>query len=213
MVKRQINLENPLIRELVVRKLTDEQIANRQVEFVISDESPDTYGTVFRLDGWDLERYEKNPIVLYGHRSNSDDPDNVIGTGHVYREGKQLIGRVTFEDEETNPKAEKVMRKVHNGTLRMASIGAWPSEGHWGDERTGEDPAILYFDRHELIEFSVVPIGSNENALKRSADSMAEIKKQFVRDINVDNPEQVDPNQNKTRAIRAAQLLINKSLK
>src|SRR5690606_32861857 len=159
-------VQNSIVtREIKMRALTPEQKENRQVEFVISTETPDTYGTVFRLDGWDLSRYENNPIVLYGHRSWDGNPDSIIGIGEVYRDGKELIGKVTFEDDSINPLAEKVFRKVQGGTLRMASIGADPKKGHWGVEEAGEDPSILYFDRQELLEFSIVPIGSNPDAL------------------------------------------------
>ena len=199
-------------REIQLRNLTAEQIENRQAEFVISTEAVDTYGTVFRADGWDLSRYEKNPIVLYGHRSWDGNPDSIIGTGEVFRENDQLIGKVTFESEEINPLAEKVFRKVQNGTLRMASIGANPTMGHWGKTEAGEDPEILYFDRQELLEFSIVPIGSNPDALKRNAQALEEIKTKFTRDINVEGAEHVQPTDNKTRSIREAQFLINSNL-
>lgn len=204
-------IQNKLVtREIQVRALTTEQIENRQAEFVISSETPDTYDTVFRLDGWDLTRFNNNPIVLYGHRSWDGDPDSVIGTGEVYREGNLLIGKVTFEDAEINPLAEKVFRKVQAGTLRMASIGANPTHGDWGDKNKGEDPDILYFSRQELLEFSIVPIGSNPDALKRSAEAIEAFKTSVVRDINVVQPETVQPENKKLLSIREAQLIINK---
>lgn len=209
---------NIITREIQLRTLTNEQIENRQAEFVISTEAVDTYGTVFRADGWDLSRYEKNPIVLYGHRSWDGNPDSVIGLGEVYREDNNLIGKVTFEAEEDNALAEKVFRKVKNGTLRMASIGATPSEGHWGKKEAGEDPEVLYFDRQELLEFSIVPIGSNPDALKRSAQTVEDFKTNIVRNIDVSNPKDVNvdntqqPPQNKTLSIREAQLIINKNV-
>mgnify|MGYP006143700653 CR=1 FL=1 len=203
----ELTLNKPVTREIQVRGLSDEQKEKRQVEFVISTEAVDSYGTVFRSDGWDLSRFEKNPIVLYGHRSFDGNPDYIIGTGEVFREDKQLIGKVTFEDETVNPLAEKVFRKVQSGTLRMASIGATPTQGHWGTKEAGEDPEVLYFDRQELLEFSIVPIGSNPDALKRNAEAIDEIKTQFTRNINV----VVEPTENneKLRSIREAQFLIN----
>lgn len=198
-------IKDILTREIHVRSLTPEQIESRQAEFVISDEAPDSYGTVFRMDGWDLTRYEKNPLVLYAHQSWGDNPDNIIGTGEVFREGDQLIGRVTFETEDVNPKAEKVFKKVQAGTLRMASIGAKPTEGHWGVEEASEDPEILYFDRQQLLEFSVVPIGSNPNALKRNAEALVDIKKQFTRNSDVNIEEENEQSEQTT--VRAAQCI------
>lgn len=202
----------PITRDIQVRNLTPDQIENRQAEFVISSEAPDTYGTVFRMDGWDLTRYEKNPIVLYAHRSHGDDPDNIIGTGEVFRDGDQLIGRVTFESADVNQKAEKVFRKVQAGTLRMASIGANPTQGHWGVAEANEDPELLYFDRQELLEFSIVPIGSNPDALKRNAEAIEQVKTKFARAIDVVDPTIITNPNDKTLSIREAQLIINKNV-
>lgn len=163
-----------LVREAVIRAITDEMKEKRQAEFVISTEAVDTYGTVFKIDGWDLERYQRSPIVLYNHKSWSDDPDMIIGTSEVRIEGNQLIAIVTFE--KNNPVAEKVWRKVQNGTLNMASIGANPIEWRWGDFDKGENPDVIYFVRQELLEWSIIPVGSNPEALKRSVENLAEIR-------------------------------------
>ena len=204
----EIAINNPVTSEIQLRAVSAEMVEKRQAEFVISTEAIDSYGTVFRLDGWDLARYENNPIVLYGHRSWDGNPDMIIGTGEVFRDGDQLIGRVTFEDADINPLGDKVFRKVQAGTLRMASIGADPTKGHWGVEEAGEDPEVLYFDRQELLEFSIVPIGSNPEALKRNAEAITAIKSKFTRDINTEGA--VPPvENNKLLSIREAQLIIN----
>ena len=62
-------------RNAFVRSTTAEQLENRQVEFVISSEAVDSYRTVFKMDGWQLDSYERNTIVCYQHKANSDDPD------------------------------------------------------------------------------------------------------------------------------------------
>lgn len=111
-------------RYVYARAVSKEQEEKRQVEFVISIEATDTYGTVFELDGWSLERYNRNPVVLYAYRSQSDNPDMVIGISEVRIDGDELVGVITFEDAALNPLAEKVFQKVKAGTLRMASIGS-----------------------------------------------------------------------------------------
>lgn len=163
-----------MVRDAVIRAITDEQKEKRQAEFVISTEAVDTYDTVFKIDGWDLERYNRSPIVFYNHKSWSDDPDMIIGTSEVRVEGKELIALVTFEND--NPVADKVWRKVQAGTLNMASVGANPIEWRWGDFDKGENPDVIYFIRQELLEWSIVPVGSNPDALKRSVESLEEIR-------------------------------------
>lgn len=197
-------VNNCVTREIQVRDISEEMIEKRQVEFVISTEAVDTYGTVFRSDGWLLDRYNSNPIVLYGHRSWDGNPDMVVGTGYVFKEDRQLIGRVTFETEDLNPIADKVFRKIQAGTLRMASIGADPKKGHWGVREAGEDPDVLYFDEQELLEFSIVPIGSNPEALKRTATAFETLKTQFPK--STETPPAITG-----RSVREAQLIINQN--
>lgn len=209
----EINLNKPVIREALVRALSDKNKENREAEFVISTEAPDTYGTVFKISGWDLKRYENNPIVFYAHKSNSDNPDMIIGTSTVRIEDNQLIAVVRFESAEINPVAEKVFQKIQAGTLRMASIGANPKKGHWGDEKLGEDRDVIYFDETELLEWSVVPLGSNPEALKRETQTIEEIRATITKEIPV-NAEPVEARQDNRKELNGfeAQIIINSNL-
>jgi HK97 family phage prohead protease len=196
-------------RDAFVRDTTAEMIEKRQVEFVISTEAVDTYRTVFKLDGWDLSDYTRNPIVCYQHRANSDDPDNIIGTSTVRVEGSELIGTVTFEPAEINPRAEKIFQKVQSGTLRMASVGANVQTARFGVEENEEDPEVLYFTKQRLMEWSVVSVGSNPDAHKRNAETLEEMRSSLTKEINVELEEipSFDPTK---RSLREAELLINK---
>jgi hypothetical protein len=205
-------MDNKLITRDVVfqlRELSPEMIENREAEFVISSESEDTYKTVFMADGADFSRYENNPIVAYGHRTWSDDPDMILGTSEVRQEGKLTIGKVRFEDAETNPIAEKVFKKIVAGTLRMASIGASVLEWRWGDENKGEDKDVIYFTRWQLLEWSIVPIGSNKDALVRNAQTVDEMRAALENKNEVEIP--VTENENNERTWNEAQILINKN--
>jgi len=200
----EITLNKVVTREAVFRAVNEEA---RSAEFVISTEAVDTYGTVFKVSGWDLKRYERNPIVCYAHKSYGDNPDTIIGTSEVFVEGEVLVGRLVFEPETINPLAEKVFRKVQHGTLRMASIGANPKRGHWGDDKLGEDPDVIYFDEQELLEWSIVPLGSNPDAMKRSAENMDEIRAAILKDVDItgDAPATIK------RSVREAKLSINQN--
>ena len=148
----------------------------RTAQFVISTEAVDSYGTVFLASGWEFDRYNQNPVVFYQHGSHSSDPDMLIGTSRVFQEGKDTIAEVQFEAAEDNPLAEKIFRKVQNGTLRGASIGADIKQGRWGVKDAGEDPDVIYFERQELLEWSIVTIPSNPAALKRNAEDLDALK-------------------------------------
>ena len=144
----------------------------RTLEFVASDNTRDSYGTVLPVDKWDLDRFNKNGLVTYQHQYYSGDPDSVIGRGEARVEGKKLVVRVTFEPAELNPRAEKVFRKLLAGTLNGVSVSFSPTSrtvGHWGEgreSRDGEKPTF-YFDGQELLEVAVVTIPSNKNATRR----------------------------------------------
>lgn len=186
MEARQINKEVPLVGQL--RAITDAQRTERFHEFVLSTESVDRHGTVFKADGWQLARYNaENPVVSYVHEDNSANPDLIIGKGEVFKEGNQIIGRIYYEPEDINPLAEKIRKKVEHGTLRMASVSALPFKGHFGVEANNEERDVLYFDEQELLAWSIVPVGSNRDALKRSADTIDEIKQEIVRGSEAPN--------------------------
>lgn len=192
-------------RDAFVREISDEMIENRQVEFVISSEAVDSYGTVFKMDGWKLDRYKKNGVVFYVHRSSSENPDLLVGSGEVYKDAGQLIGRVTFEPEEINPLAEKVLKKIKHGTLRMASVGADPQNWRMGLEEKGEDPNVLYFTEQELLEFSICPLGSNPDAHKRNQVTLDEM----IAEVTSERTGETEQPQEFKRSVREAQLIIN----
>lgn len=194
-------------RNAYVRNTTDEQIENRQVEFVISSEAVDSYGTVFKMDGWDLNGYTRNPIVCYQHRANSDDPDNIIGTSEVRIEDDQLIGTVTFEAADINQKAEKIFRKVQAGTLKMASIGANILKARFGEEDKGENKDVLYFTQQRLMEWSIVSMGANPDAHKRNSQTVADLRDAANKELIV------VPTDKESRSVYEAQMIINNNKK
>jgi HK97 family phage prohead protease len=203
-------MNNLINRNAELRGISEEMLAKRQAEFVISSEAVDSYGTVFKMDGWKLERYNRNPVVSYNHSIMSGNPDNIIGTSTVFVEDGKLIGRVTFEPADENPLAEKVYNKIKRGTLKMASIGAIPVKGDWGKKDKGENPDVLYFREQELIEWSVVPVGANPEAHKRNEEAIADYKNKIIREIEVQEPEVIKPVK-ANKSVFEAQIIINKN--
>jgi hypothetical protein len=158
-----------------LRAIPEDVEKTRTISFVISSERRDRHKTVLSIDGWVLDDFQKNGIVGYQHEVYGgflfdSDPDAVIGKGVVYKEGNQLIGDVTFEPPELNPKAEKIFRKVLFGTLKATSVGFLPVEkGKFGEGEEaidGKNPTY-YYGKRQLLEFSIVNIPSNADALVR----------------------------------------------
>lgn len=166
-----------------LRALPDNVDETRTIQFIISSERKDRHGTVLDLEGWALDSYNNNPIVGYQHDVYGDsslkspDPDSVIGKGRVFREANQLVSEVTFEPADMNPLAEKIFKKVKFGTLRTASVGFLPiSKGRWGtgEEARGGENQTYYYGKRELLEWSIVNIPSNADALRRQLEDIPE---------------------------------------
>lgn len=183
-------MEKIVYRYGELRALPENVEETRTVEFIISDETKDRHGTVLPVDKWQLDNFNRNGIVGYQHNvyggdmCNAPNPDDVIGKGSSYIEGRKLIGRVTFEPADINPLAEKIFQKVKFGTLRATSVGFRPiGDGRYGekDEGKGKKNETYYYDGMELVEFSIVNIPSNPNAVRRDIGSQTANALMYIR--------------------------------
>lgn len=183
----------------------------RTAVFAITSEDVDSYKTVFRSEGWDFSQYMRNPVVAYNHNVHDPNPDNIIGTTErVWKEGTVTLAEVRFEDAETNPLAEKVYRKVKNGTLRMASINAVVEKYHLGKRDAGEDPDVVYFDKQRLQEWSIVSVGANPEAFKRNTEELDALRNAAAENIEV-KPEEVETPKKRALDAFEAQLIVNQN--
>jgi len=149
-----------------------------EFDFIITTDKVDKHRTIFRADGWDFSEYKSNPVVFYNHRSGSDDPDDLIGITIDGPKKEQLkdgstgyVATVRLEPKDVNSKAEKVRKKIINGSLRMASIGATVHDYEFIDDPENEDRSILVFTKQRLFEWSIVGVGSNPGALKKNNEN------------------------------------------
>lgn len=174
-MNKTINMEKRKYTQGYVRALPKGD--DRTIEFIVSNESVDRHNSIVKLDGWDLSGFNKNPILGWDHDVyggwRAADPDNILGSIKVERQGDELVGYAKFEDAETNKKADKIFRKVKSGTLNAVSVGFMPGDSHEGDPDTNENEirGVLYYDSAELVEVSVVPIPSNKDAVKRAIEN------------------------------------------
>lgn len=150
----------------------------RTVEFIISSSARDRHNSILNMKGWQLDNFNRNPIVGYQHNvyggnmCNAANPDDVLGPGRAFLEDDLLIGEVTFETKDINPQAEKIFRKVLNKTLRATSVGFLEvGDGKMKktlDESGNVIDEVYMFAGQELLEFSIVNIPSNPEAVGRS---------------------------------------------
>lgn len=154
-----------------------EATGDRKRRFVLSDESVDRYNTVFKLDGWELENFSRNPVVLWCH----DHRSLPLGKASVSKSGGQLVAEVEFFDDATNPDASRIMKMVDGGVMGV-SVGARVLESEYNLERESEDEwenwmsPPLDFTRSELLEMSIVNVPGNANALPVRTAELDELR-------------------------------------
>lgn len=132
----------------------------REVDFVASTDAVDSYDEVVRQN-WRLERFNKNPVILWAHNSR----ELPIGQGINTRlEKGQLVTTIRFASEKANPRAEQVWQGIQEGTIRAVSVGFIAHSYKWEKQ---DDNERLVLDDNELLEISVTPVPANPEALAK----------------------------------------------
>jgi len=148
-------------RKSVVHKLhaTD----GKGMEFILSDATPDRFGDIVEVEGWQFANFSKNPVALFNHRA-----DFPIGTWSKIRIGeKALRGDLILAPKGISERIDEIRGLVEAGVLRAVSVGFKPlssrpvDDKHRGPFEMG--PSI--FTKCELVECSLVSIPANPNAL------------------------------------------------
>lgn len=122
--------------------------------FVLSDETINDRGFIVKTSGIDLERFLKNPVMLYAHKTEN----GCIGKWENIRidKDKLIADAVFYEDDELSV---NVKNKVEKGFLNACSIGFNVIEMQ---QINGVDVVT----KCELYECSICDIPSNKNAVK-----------------------------------------------
>lgn len=172
MKKRNEENSDLVCRDLTLRSVDE---SKRMATFCAATENGvnDYNGRQFlRIGGMDLSRYAKNPVVLDTHDRYSID--SIIGKAEMSKEGRELIAKVTFAN---TPKGDQAFGLVKAGMLNAGSVGFIPDKKTARDLGDGEmdgdgEYAIKgpgrVLNNSQLFEFSLCPVGADENALRRS---------------------------------------------
>jgi len=170
-----------------------------RVPFTLSTSEVDAHGEVVLPKGIDLKRFKKNPIVAWAHNVlggffSSASEDDIIGKIDVttlLKTETSLIGDVLFNLTENDdgslqdPRARKIFDKLNAGILNAGSIGFRSLERSEKNPIKGQTGVT--HKKSELIEFSIVPVGSNPNALQKSLEKADDETKELIRKEFHDN--------------------------
>lgn len=141
---------------------------NFTATFVMSTSAIDRHGDIVDQDSWDLKDFIENPYFALQHKSDEfpigrwlsvtleNDP-NIIGA-------KRLIGIAKFSVD-IDENAKRAWDHVVAGNMNMVSVGFIPHRVDYDEEKD----AFVLFDC-ELVECSLVGIGSNRQALVKTVN-------------------------------------------
>ncbi len=155
----------------------------RVLSYVCSDESVDRAGDIIRQEGWALDNYRKNPVVMLNHDYGKMPVGNSLKEW-VDGETKQLRMDILFPDSEVNEDADKTFKMASNGFMKAGSVGFLPKSVN-NDmtkkerEELGMSPWGVEFLTQELLEHTVCGVPCNANALQNSIDKGIMAKKDF----------------------------------
>lgn len=138
----------------------------RTIDIIASDFSLDSFNTRLDPNGWDVEQFKKNPIILAHHNDRSFPVANAIPET-VRADNGKLIMRIRFPEQGTYPDADIAYELYADGFMRGVSVGFLPLT--WEDTEeindSGEMIPVRIFRSQKLLEVSLVSIPSNDNAM------------------------------------------------
>ncbi len=127
--------------------------------FVASTGEVDRHGDTVAPEGWRLDAYRDNPVVLWAH----DYGEPAIGRAEaVWSDGRALRARLEFAPTEFAGQVERLYRQ---GYQKGVSVGFRPLR--FEERRDPVSGAFLgiRFLEQELLEISAVPVPANGGAL------------------------------------------------
>lgn len=153
-----------------------EEKENDLFTFVVSTPEVDRYGTIIVPSGIDYTAYLNNPIVLAQHDSDKWPIGRCLGFA---MNGENL--EATIQIECVTEEGKKLTKLINAGFVKAVSVGIIPIEY---EEQTVEGNKVTVYTKSELVEFSVVSVPANRQALLKKSlktliqDSINKYKKE-----------------------------------
>jgi HK97 family phage prohead protease len=165
----------------------EQQTANQPDDiytFIVSTPEVDRYGTIIVPSGIDYTSYLNNPIVLAQHDSDDWPIGKCLGFA---MNGENL--EATLQLHRITDEACEVADLVAAGFVKAVSVGIIPLES---EEKTIDGKKVTIYTKSELVEFSIVSIPANREALiKKSIEyKLKSIFKTLTKVTRMLTPEQ-----------------------
>jgi HK97 family phage prohead protease len=148
--------------------------SERKLVGIASTEVVDRYGDIVKQDGWELDNFMKNPVMLWSH--NYSEPPIAKIVSLEVKDGK-LVFEAKFPEKGLNELADKVFEMYKKGFLNAFSIGFMPK-----DYEPNEHGGYTY-TRNELLEISAVTVPANQEALSLAVKNLSLESKETIEKI------------------------------
>ena len=137
--------------------------ADGPVTFILSTDDVDRHGDIVSADGWRLDAYRENPVLLWAHDYRRPAIGRAVA---LWIEPHRLMARMEFAPSAFAQEVAALYAAVFQWGV---SVGFRPIRcEERRDPRTGLCIGLRYLEQ-ELLEVSAVPVPANRNALRRSA--------------------------------------------
>jgi HK97 family phage prohead protease len=140
---------------LVTTKAPDD--GQKLYTFKASADSLDRDGEIVSADGWQLDNYRRNPVVVDSH--NYQSIENIVGRAVEVREvADGLEADIVFSG---TPRGQLAAMLADEGNLRAVSVGFRPLKA-----ATRGANAPTTYTHKDLMEISIVAVPANPDALR-----------------------------------------------
>ena len=140
-------------KEFVVESKT---LDDGSYEAIITTSAKDRQGEVVISTGLDVGNYMRNPIVLFAHDYSAPPVAKALS---ITTSTEGVTARFVFPEKGVSTRADEIHALWDAHFLNAVSIGFIPQE--WADG--ADNPTIT---KAELLEFSIVPVPANQEALR-----------------------------------------------
>lgn len=148
------------LRKEFIAEVKAENDDRRELLFTVSSAAIDRDGDKISVEGWQLDNYRKNPVVLWAHDYRGLP---IARSKQVWVEGGKLKSIAEFVPKETSEFADRVYQLYKLGFMSATSVGFRPIKWAWTEDN--ERKFGIDFESQELLEYSAVPVPANPEAL------------------------------------------------
>ena len=136
-------------------------LESKTIRFVVSTATPDRDGDIVSQDGWNVERFNSNPVVLWAHDYRRAPIAKATRTGVV---DGALKSSAVFMGPDQDPFSHSVFQMYQGGFMNAVSAGFEVAEYELYEDKMSGRIGVL-FKKQNLLEYSCVPVPANGDAL------------------------------------------------